>query len=89
MLISICDDSLIVLPVILLLRILFVLSFRRTMNDDFVPTPILLIIVIAIAIVFVVFAVNNTKNNSTASIKNTDILIFGMSFSFYGAKEIF
>jgi hypothetical protein len=89
MLISICDDSLIVLPVILLLRILFVLSFRRTRNDDFVPTPILLIIVIAIAIVFVVFAVNNTKNNSTASIKNTDILIFGMSFSFYGAKEIF
>ena len=79
MLISIRDDSLIVLQPILLLRILFVLSFRRTRNDDFVLTPILLIITIAI----VAFAVNIT-NNSTASIKDTNILILGISFSFYG-----
>lgn len=83
MLISICDDSLIVLQPILLLRILFVLSFRRTRNDDFVLTPILLIIAIAI----VAFAVNIT-NNSTASIKDTNILIFGISFSLYGWRQI-
>ena len=83
MLISIRDDSLIVLQPILLLRILFVLSFRRTRNDDFVLTPILLIITIAI----VAFAVNIT-NNSTASIKDTNILILGISFSFYGGRQI-